>query len=138
MATFQGKRVSRDWHTVLTQAVRDGVRFSLTSGKRTLREQWALYRKYLNGTGNLAAYPSPFAPHIRTGRQDHALDVNSLDGGETRLQNYLEHRGLDMCNPVSGESWHMEAVSGRALRKEARQIRRYRKRVAARKRKRRA
>jgi hypothetical protein len=109
VAEFQGKRVSRTWRRVLRQAERDGVRFRLNSGRRTLAEQWRLYRAWRNGTGNLAAYPSPTAPHIRVGRPDHALDVDSLWGGENALQRYLQRHGVTATNTVAGEAWHLEA-----------------------------
>lgn len=105
--TFQGKRVSAQWHAVLTEATRH-VRFRLNSGQRTMAEQRELYRLYKSGRGNLAAFPSPVAPHIRVGREDHAIDVDALDGGETRLQRWLEQQGARMSNPVRGEAWHME------------------------------
>jgi hypothetical protein len=105
---IDGKRVKLYWWVVLTAAKDAGVRFTLTSGNRTMAEQRELRRRYENGTGNLAAKPSPLAPHIRVGRQDHAIDVDSLNGGETRLQRWLESEGVKPTNPVAGESWHME------------------------------
>jgi len=107
MASFQGKRVSGKWAVVLRWAEKQGVRFSLTSGQRTMADQWRLYRVFQSG-GNLAAFPSPLAPHIRKGFSNHALDVNSLDGGETRLERWVESKGVDWKNTVPGESWHGE------------------------------
>ena len=108
--TFQGKRVSRAWWRVLTAAQRQGVSFRLNSGRRTLAEQWALYRAYKAGTGNLAAYPLPTAPHIRVGLPNHAIDVDTnVGGGEDDLQRWLQHRGVRVGNPVWGEPWHMDA-----------------------------
>lgn len=104
----RGIRVSREWSIVLTAADRAGVRFTLTSGHRTFGEQAELRRLYEAGRGNLAAVPSHAAPHIRTGRADHALDVNALDGGETRLQRWIERQGARPTNPVAGEAWHLE------------------------------
>jgi hypothetical protein len=101
-------RVSREWAIVLTAADRAGVAFTLNSGHRTFAEQAELRRRYLAGTGNLAAVPSHAAPHIRTGRPDHAIDVDALDGGETRLQRWLERQGARPTNPVRGEAWHVE------------------------------
>lgn len=119
---FQSKRVSRYWHIVLTAAAAAGVRFTLNSGQRTMREQWALYRQNMTGGHPkpgypLTAVPTPWAPHIRVGRQDHAIDVDYLDGGETRLQRWLEEHGVHPTNPVRGETWHMElpAAELRAL-----------------------
>src|SRR5215207_5152933 len=82
---YYGKRVSRRWNRVLRAADRAGVKFHLTSGHRTMREQWALYNQNMQSPGvpkpgrPLTAFPSPNAPHIRIGRAAHALDINSLD-----------------------------------------------------------
>jgi len=111
---FDGKSVSKRWATVLRQARKEGVRFTLTSGHRTMREQWALYKKNMIRPGvpkpgrPLTAVPSPTAPHIRVGNPAHALDVNALDGGEARLQRWLEQKGTHPTNPVRGEAWHLE------------------------------
>jgi lysozyme len=108
VATFQGKRVSKKWRVILLAAGCDGVDFQLNSGRRTLREQWALWRLWKAGKGNLAAFPSPFAPHIRKGFPNHALDVSTLDGGETRLERWVESHGVNWRNTVPGEAWHGE------------------------------
>lgn len=129
MATYKGKRVSRRWRRVLTAADKAGVNFLLTSGRRTMGEQWALFRLNMVRVGvpkqghPLTAFPNPLAPHIAVGRQAHAIDVNSLDGGETRLESWLEKQGADVTNPVPGESWHM-VVSGRDLARLARRLHR--------------
>jgi hypothetical protein len=133
MSTFQGKRVSWAWKLALDAAERDGVEFRLNSGRRTLREQWALYRQNMsNGQARpgrpLTAYPNPTAPHIRVGLPNHALDVDTNVGeGEQELQNYLQRRGLRVGNPVSGEPWHMDADLA-SLLKLARRIRRKQRR----------
>lgn len=101
MATFRGKRVSTYWKTILDAADRAGVDFYLTSGQRTLAEQWALYRNPPAGTP-IVAFPSPTAPHVRTGRQDHALDQG---GG---LAAWLRKQGVRVTFPVNGETWHLE------------------------------
>lgn len=124
-------RVSKRWAKVLRAADRDKVRFTLTSGHRTLAEQTVLFRRNMRWTGlrwvqrpgrPLTAFPTPMAPHIRTGRHAHAIDINSLDGGETRLQKWLERKGAHPSNPVAGESWHLE-LSGPDLRRLARRLR---------------
>ncbi len=117
---FQGKRVSTEWDIVLTEAARQGVNFTLNSGKRTMAEQWVLYNGYRKGLPgyNLAAFPNPNAPHVRVGRPDHAIDVDSINGGETRLQSWLQKQGVHPTNPVAGESWHME-LPAEELRKLA-------------------
>jgi GH24 family phage-related lysozyme (muramidase) len=118
MPTFDGKRVSGPWKRVLDEARAHGVRFLLTSGRRSMAEQWALYRQNMVRPGvpkpgrPLTAFPNPTAPHIRVGRADHALDVNALDGGENRLQAWLSKHNVMTTNPVPGEAWHLEASSG--------------------------
>lgn len=115
MGYFDGNRVSGPWRVILTFARNEGVDFHLNSGRRTLAEQWKLYRAYQAG-GTLAAYPSPTAPHIRVGRPDHALDVQQDGtGGRARLQKFLAARGLTTSLTVPGEDWHIEADSIRAL-----------------------
>ena len=102
---------------MLTAARKDGVQFTVTSGHRTLREQAALFRRNMQRVGTrwarrpgrpLTAFPSPTAPHIRVGRSAHALDVDALDGGEARLQRWLQRQGARPTNPVPGEAWHLE------------------------------
>lgn len=118
MASFQGKRVSTYWQVVLQAAWDAGVRFRLNSGQRTMDEQWTLYRQNMsNGRPRpgrpLTAYPDPNAPHIRRGKQHHALDVDSYHmSGETALQNWLRSEGIAANNTVPGESWHLEVTSG--------------------------
>lgn len=120
MPTFQGKLVSASWKVVLDAAVRDGVHFQLNSGRRTEAEQRALIRQKgvwspSNPTG-AAAY-SPNAPHIRVGREDHALDVDTFahDNGNARLTNWLRSKGLRVDHEIPQEPWHMEASSEVAL-----------------------
>ncbi len=109
MPTFQGRRVSDQWAVVLTAAQRAGVSFRLNSGQRTFSEQAALYRLYQSGRGNLAAVPSHNAPHIRTGRQDHALDVDMYAGdGVQGLARWLRRQGASVAWTVPGEGWHIE------------------------------
>ncbi len=113
MATlrFDGKRVSAQWYAVLTAARHDGVDFRLNSGRRTLAEQAYLY----NHQPPLAAFPNPRAPHIRTGRIDHAIDVQSSDGGAQRLAHWMRRHGLPANFTVRGEPWHIESTA-KALR----------------------
>ena len=105
--TFRGKKVSREWATILHAAERE-VAFTLDSGHRSMEEQEGLYEHYLHFGHPVAARPSPIAPHIRLGRIDHAIDVNSLDGGAGRLAAWLTHRGGHPRFPVAGERWHVE------------------------------
>lgn len=107
--TFQGKRVSAEWKVVLEAAWDDGVRMRLNSGARTFAEQAALYRLYQSGRGNLAAVPSHTAPHIRTGRPDHALDVDMHVGdGVQGLAKWLRKQGVSVAWTVPGECVPMD------------------------------
>lgn len=109
MATFDARRVSDEWAIVLTAARADGVRFRLNSGQRTFAEQDALRKLYLAGRGPLAAKPSHDAPHIRTGRPDHALDVDMYVGDGVRgLARWLQRAGASVAWTVPGEGWHIE------------------------------
>ena len=114
---FDGRRVNDwGWWPFLTQARRDGVPFHLNQGKRTYAEQWVFYRMYLNGTGNLAAYPSPRAPHIWDDQDHpHAIDADNLQA----LIDYGARHGVTIRRTVAGESWHGE-TTGAELRAFAR------------------
>jgi len=123
---FQGKKVSTSWDIVLTHAQRMGVKFDLNSGRRSMAEQWKLWRNYRKNGHPVAAFPSPTAPHIRVGKQAHAIDVQTP--GETQLQRFLEKEGLHPTNPVRGEPWHLE-VGEVELRAYARKVRAAQERV---------
>ena len=99
--------VSSQWFTVLDAARKAGVSFLLNDGHRTMAQQQVLFEQSKHG-GPLAAFPSATAPHIRTGRPDHALDVNARDGGAGRLAAWLRRRGARATFPVPGEAWHIE------------------------------
>lgn len=112
--TFDGKLVSRPWHVILTAARGAGIAFTLNSGRRTMALQRILRSKYLAWLARrgpwapLAAIPSCSAPHIRCKRPDHAIDVNSLDGGAGRLAMWLRAQGAAAVFTVPGEPWHIE------------------------------
>lgn len=108
MPTFRGLRCSAEWQTVLTAAARAGTAFEPTSLQRTFSEQAVLRSRYEAGTGPLAAEPSHDAPHIRTGRPDHAADVKWTDGGVYRLAAWLRRQGCRVLWTVPGERWHIE------------------------------
>jgi hypothetical protein len=109
-------RVSAQWHRVLTAARRDGVAFLVTDGHRTMAEQAERYATYQRFGHPVAARPSANAPHIRTGRHDHAIDVNALDGGAGRLAAWLRRHGVAAAFPVPDERWHMEAPADQLAR----------------------
>jgi hypothetical protein len=101
-------RVSTEWHAVLTAARRDGVSFIVNDGHRTFAEQADRFAIFQRDGHPLAARPSATAPHIRTGRPDHAIDVSAVDGGAGRLAAWLRRNGADATFPVPGEPWHVE------------------------------
>lgn len=107
-------RVSRMWLRILRAADKAEVKFHVTSGHRTMEEQQKLFNLNMVRAGvpkpgrPMTAVPSRTAPHIRLLLPNHAIDVNALDGGETRLQRWLEKQGAHPKNTVPGEAWHME------------------------------
>lgn len=106
--SIDAEEVSAEWHTFLTAARADGVRFVLNEGHRTLARQTYFYNCMLTkrcNNGNLAAFPSPTAPHIRTGRIDHALDSDEMGA----LIAYGRKVGVAISLTVVGEPWHGEA-----------------------------
>ena len=117
---IDGEQVSSEWYVALSVARREGVRFYVTDGRRTIAEQWARYRHYCRYGRPIAAFPSPNAPHIRSGRIDHALDVNALDGGQRRLAAWLRRNGIRAAFTVPSEAWHMEAPAADLRRFAAR------------------
>jgi hypothetical protein len=101
-----GELVSVEWKTAIVHAGLQGN--NVNEGHRTMARQQYFYNCYLCkccNNGNLAARPSPFAPHIRTGRTDHAIDF--ADGSDAVRK--LETVGIDAGLPVRGEGWHVEA-----------------------------
>lgn len=116
--SYSGTKVSTQWLAVLRAADHKRVRFSLNSGARSQAEQERLIRLkgcWSPSNTDGAACPWYRSNHVvswRTG-PSHALDVSTLDGGEQRLQNWLNsHRGVRVrgraTNTVPGEPWHLE------------------------------
>jgi hypothetical protein len=116
---FDGELVSAEWAVVLRDMRADRVAFSLNEGHRTIERQTFFYncmRCCCCNNCNLAAFPSPFAPHIRTGRIDHAIDFSNPEG----VLHWLEAVGLKPTRPAGAgtsrwENWHIE-VDAAALR----------------------
>lgn len=116
---FDGELVSAEWAVVLRDMREDGVDFGLNEGHRTIERQTFFYncmRCCCCNNCNLAAFPSPFAPHIRTGRIDHAIDFRNPEA----VMDWLEAHGLKPTRPAGAgtsrwENWHIE-VSADALR----------------------
>lgn len=101
--------VSAEWHAVLMDMRRQGVHFNVNEGHRTMARQWYFWNNQGKPGFNLAAYPSPFAPHIRTGRIDHAIDFSN----DLVVMRWLARAGLRPARTVRGESWHIEVTAER-------------------------
>lgn len=85
----------------------------IVSGYRSLEAQAALYRAYKAGTGNLAAYPNPNAPHVR----GVAADCGTVDAKGRYRSLGLDStaakvaRSLGLSARVPGEPWHWQRDS---------------------------
>jgi hypothetical protein len=110
--TFDNEKVSDAWYALLTDIrTKDKVNFRLNEGHRTMAKQWYFWRKYKRGQGAIAAYPSPHAPHIRTGFRNHACDFRNAEG----VRKAAAKRGVTLVRTVRWpngnvrEEWHLEA-----------------------------
>lgn len=82
------------------------TRINVRDGRRTMAEQQHLYDLYLSGKGNLAAKPTPNAPHIR----GIAADISP---GRSVFGRIAGRFGLHF--PVASEDWHAELVNGKGF-----------------------
>ena len=109
---IDGEVVSVPWWRILTAARASGEWTGrVNEGHRTMaRQQWLYDHRGRTdlGIGKTVAVPSPNAPHIRVGREDHAVDVTDSQG----LINFAARHGIDLERTVAGESWHLEPKSG--------------------------
>jgi len=85
-------------------AARAGINLHVNSGFRSMAEQQDLYRKYLNGTGNLAAKPG-YSNH----QGGIAVDIN-VGGTGTSTYKWLAAHGAEygFKRTVPSEPWHWE------------------------------
>lgn len=100
--------VSREWAAALDELRRRGIYYHINEGHRTMARQqyfWGCYQCQCCNGGNLAARPTPWAPHIRTGRFDHAIDFDNA----SEVIRGLSQLGIHASLTVPGESWHVEA-----------------------------
>lgn len=101
--------VSNQWFVLLYNIHKYGDhRYNINEGHRTMARQAQLVKEKglwspSNPTG--AAAPSPKAPHIRTGRPDHAVDVDNA----ALLIDQARKRGVTLRRPIPTEPWHVEA-----------------------------
>lgn len=118
-------RLSNANYTVCAEAIRRGIidPEDLNEGRRTLGEQ----RHFWNNQPPPAAFPSPFAPHIKVGLPNHAIDAN--DGPVDRLAAFYRSLGIPVAFNVPSEGWHMDVLSAVALVRAARRITKTRKKA---------
>lgn len=95
-------RTAQAFERMRDAAARDGVNIRVVSGFRSNQEQAALYQRYLNGTGNLAARPGH--SNHQNGR---ALDLNTSDASVLRWLNQNGSR-FGFARTVPSEPWHWE------------------------------
>lgn len=114
---FNGKRVSRSHYALLKEAEKRGILNHINQGRRTLAEQWGFWRIYQRDGWPIAAYPTPAAPHIKWGREHHALDID--DGVVDRVAAFYRSEGIPVAFNVSREPWHMDTLNEGALKRAA-------------------
>jgi hypothetical protein len=114
-------RLADDHYVICSEAIRRGIidPEDLNEGRRTMAEQWHFYRNQ----PPLAAFPSPNAPHIWAGRNNHAIDSNSWNGATRRLASFYSSLGINVVFNAAGENWHFQPSSGAQLRRAANKIR---------------
>lgn len=117
---IDGQRVSLAWYRLLTEIREtDNVNFHVNSGRRTVAEQWRLFKLNMTWTRRgwapkpnrpLTAFPSMLSPHIRTGRADHAVDFDNAE----QVRMAAAKRGVTLRRTVLWpdgrvrEEWHLE------------------------------
>ncbi len=113
---YKGELVSRPWAVVLRDLDKR-LDFTINEGRRTLARQQFFWDCGPNGccccnNCNLAARPSPFAPHIRVGRPDHAIDFGPDRSTQDAIVRELDKMGLGPTRPAGTgsqwEPWHIE------------------------------
>lgn len=83
-----------------------GQPIEIVSGWRTRHEQTDLYRRYLAGTGNLAAVPGTSLHEV--GRATDAYVDGAALATIPRAVELARLHGLHF--PVAGEAWHVELI----------------------------
>lgn len=112
-AYHRGKRVSVS-HAAMLKAyeVAEGPLY-INQGRRTLAEQTKFWLHYKRYGSPLAAYPSPNAPHIKSNREHHALDINA--NVVQRVATFYRSHGVPVAFNVPGEPWHMDVLDEKKL-----------------------
>lgn len=113
---INGTRVSWPHYVILKEAEKRNIinNDDPNEGRRTMGEQWGFYRIYLRDGKPKAAFPTPWAPHIKVGRTNHALDVDAPHPNEA-LAAFYRSLGVPVVHNVAGEPWHMDFPDERAL-----------------------
>jgi peptidoglycan hydrolase-like protein with peptidoglycan-binding domain len=80
-----------------------GINLTATSGFRSMEQQRALYQKYLNGTGNLAAKPG-YSNH----QGGISMDIGGIGSYSSKAFNWMKNNAskFGFVNDVRGEYWH--------------------------------
>jgi len=114
---IDGELVHKYWACPILDARRDGDwTGTISEGRRTWARQTYFYNCMVTcscNNCNLAARPSPIAPHIRLGRADHANDVTEPE----EFMRAMSERGIPTYRPAGAgtsrwESWHVETTNG--------------------------
>lgn len=106
---FMRADAAKNFLAMQSAAKRAGVNLVANSGFRSMDEQKALYQKYLNGTGNLAAKPG-YSNH----QGGISMDIGGLGGYNTKGYNWLKANAskYGFQNDVKGEFWHWTYKGG--------------------------
>lgn len=110
--TTSDEMLSRQWATIVrVYNEQRRTHLEILEGHRTMERQRFFWNCGPNGccccnNCNTAAFPSDQAPHIKTGRPDHAVDI--AIGQVQDFVNWASTRGLQPRRVVAGEPWHVE------------------------------
>lgn len=97
---------ARAWQRMQEAARAVGINLSATSGFRTMEQQQELYRRYLNGTGNLAARPG-YSNH----QNGIAMDIGGVGGRGTAADRWLRANAARFgFRNLPSEYWHYDYV----------------------------
>lgn len=124
---YHGKRVGGDHYVILrAYEAKYGVPAQVNQGRRTIAEQTAFWLHYLRYGSPLAARPWGGAPHIKWGKNNHALDINAGDrAGQSRhVAAFYRSLGIPVAFNVPSEAWHMDTLNSAALALAAARLRR--------------
>lgn len=102
---FMSAPAAAAYNRMKAAAARDGVDLNAVSGFRTNAEQTELYRRYRNGTGNLAAPPG-YSEH----QNGIAVDIQTNRSRNSPAYRWLSRNAgeFGFRNTVPSEPWHWE------------------------------